>query len=42
MLLDRNDDRGLKHLLLAIEQNLELTEEGGRAGYVYLLSLIHI
>jgi tetratricopeptide (TPR) repeat protein len=37
MLLDRNDDRGLKHLLLAIEQDLELTGEAGRAGYVYLM-----
>jgi tetratricopeptide (TPR) repeat protein len=37
MLLDRNDDRGLKHLLLAIEQNLELADEAGRAGYVYLM-----
>ena len=37
MLLDRNDDRGLKHLLLAIEQDLELTDEAGRAGYVYLM-----
>jgi tetratricopeptide (TPR) repeat protein len=36
MLLDRGDDRGLKHLLLAAEQDLELTEEAGRAGYVYL------
>ncbi len=37
MLLDGNDDRGLKHLLLAVEQDLELTEEAGRAGYVYLM-----
>lgn len=37
MLLDRNDDRGLKHLLLAVEQDLELTDEAGRAGYVYLI-----
>jgi tetratricopeptide (TPR) repeat protein len=37
MLLDRNEDRGLKHLLLAVEQDLELTDEAGRAGYVYLL-----
>ncbi len=37
MLLDRNDDRGLKHLLLAVEQDLELTDEAGRAGYVYLM-----
>jgi tetratricopeptide (TPR) repeat protein len=37
MLLERTDDRGLKHLLLAVEQDLELTEEAGRAGYVYLM-----
>ncbi|MBL8271774.1 M48 family metallopeptidase [Steroidobacter sp.] len=37
MLLERADDRGLKHLLLAVEQDLELTDEAGRAGYVYLL-----
>lgn len=37
MLLDRADDRGLKHLLLAVEQDLELTDEAGRAGYVYLM-----
>jgi len=37
MLLDRNDDRGLKHLLLAVEQDLELTDEAGRCGYVYLM-----
>lgn len=37
MLLDRNDDRGLKHLLLAVEQDLQLTGEAGRAGYVYLM-----
>jgi hypothetical protein len=37
MLLDRGDDRGLKHLLLAVEQDLELTDEAGRAGYVYLM-----
>jgi tetratricopeptide (TPR) repeat protein len=37
MLLDRGDDRGLKHLLLAVEQDLELTDEAGRAGYVYLI-----
>jgi tetratricopeptide (TPR) repeat protein len=37
MLLDRGDDRGLKHLLVAVEQDLELTDEAGRAGYVYLL-----
>ena len=36
MLLDRLDDRGLQHLLTAVEQDLELTEEAGRAGYVYL------
>jgi hypothetical protein len=37
MLLERGDDRGLKHLLLAVEQDLELTDEAGRAGYVYLM-----
>lgn len=37
MLLDRGDDHGLKHLLLAGEQDLELAEEAGRAGYVYLM-----
>lgn len=37
MLLERADDRGLKHLLLAIEQDLELADEAGRAGYVYLM-----
>jgi hypothetical protein len=37
MLLERGDDRGLNHLLLAVEQDLELTEEAGRAGYVYLM-----
>ncbi len=37
MLLDRGDDRGLQQLLLAVEQDLELTDEAGRAGYVYLL-----
>jgi hypothetical protein len=36
MLLDRLDDRGLQHLLTAVEQDLELTEEAGRAGFVYL------
>jgi hypothetical protein len=37
MLLDRADDRGLQHLLLAVEQDLELTDEAGRAGYLYLI-----
>ena len=37
MLLDRGDDRGLQHLLLAVEQDLELTDEAGRAGYLYLI-----
>ena len=37
MLLERADDNGLKHLLLAVEQDLELTDEAGRAGYVYLM-----
>lgn len=37
MLLDRGEDRGLQHLLLAVEQDLELTDEAGRAGYLYLI-----
>jgi tetratricopeptide (TPR) repeat protein len=37
MLLERADDSGLKHLLLAVEQDLELADEAGRAGYVYLM-----
>jgi tetratricopeptide (TPR) repeat protein len=37
LLLDRGDDRCLQHLLLATEQDLELADEAGRAGYVYLI-----
>jgi len=37
MLLERGDDIGLQHLLRAIEQDLELADEAGRAGYVYLI-----
>jgi len=37
LLLDRGEDEGLQHLLLAIEQDLELADEAGRAGYVYLI-----
>jgi tetratricopeptide (TPR) repeat protein len=37
LLLERADDRGLKHLLLAVEQDLALADEAGRAGYLYLM-----
>jgi hypothetical protein len=37
ILLERNDDSGLRHLLTAIEQDIEITDEAARAGYLYLM-----
>lgn len=37
LLLEENEDRGLQHLLSAIQQDRTLADEAGRAGYSYLM-----